>query len=116
MSSPRLPIFRLLGGLLLAVVVAAAPAWAQDSGSVDGARPDPAPLGADADSQPLPATALEIQEEADWEYDPYYVFPLTRHLSESGLSFPARVALYPIGFILDLGQWPVGLLLGLAGR
>jgi hypothetical protein len=51
-----------------------------------------------------------------WQYDPYYIFPLTRHMNDSGLPFWAQVPLYPIGFAIDLVQWPVGLLAGLGGQ
>ena len=51
-----------------------------------------------------------------WQYDPYYIFPLTRHMSDSGLPLWAQIPLYPIGFAIDLVQWPVGLLAGLGGR
>jgi hypothetical protein len=54
--------------------------------------------------------------ESGWEYDPYYIFPLTRHMEDSGLPFYAQIALYPLAFALDLGQWPVGALAGLAGK
>jgi len=61
------------------------------------------------------AAALKHPDER-WEYDPYYIFPLTRHMEDSGLPFPAQVALYPVAFALDLGQWPIGALAGLAGK
>ncbi len=60
-----------------------------------------------------------VEEERSpdgWEYDPYYIFPLTRHMSDSGLPRGGQIALYPLAFVIDLGQWPFGGLAGLAGK
>jgi len=51
-----------------------------------------------------------------WEYDPYYIFPLTRHMSDSELPMAGQVVLYPFAFMIDLVQWPLGTLAGLAGK
>ena len=51
-----------------------------------------------------------------WEYDPYYIFPLTRHMSDSDLPMAGQVVLYPFAFVIDLAQWPLGTLAGLAGK
>jgi hypothetical protein len=51
-----------------------------------------------------------------WEYDDYYIFPLTRNMSDSGLPQAGQIALYPLAFLIDLAQWPVGALAGLAGK
>jgi hypothetical protein len=75
-----------------------------------------------------PAPAAEMSDEApnddgmheyhgdDWEYDPYYIFPLTRHMSDSELPLAGQIALYPFAFVIDVVQWPVGALAGLAGK
>ncbi len=60
--------------------------------------------------------ASEEPREDGWEYDTYYIFPLTRHMPDSGLPFGAQIVLYPLAFSLDLVQWPVGVLSGLAGK
>jgi hypothetical protein len=62
------------------------------------------------------AGAHEESYGESWEYDPYYVFPLTRHMSDSGLPVAGQYALYPLAFVLDLASWPVGALAGLAGK
>ena len=54
--------------------------------------------------------------QGDWEYDPYYVFPLTRHMPDSELPMAGQIALYPVAFVIDLIQWPIGALAGLAGK
>ena len=51
-----------------------------------------------------------------WEFDPYYIFPLTRHMSDSELPLAGQIALYPLAFFIDLIQWPFGTLAGLAGK
>lgn len=51
-----------------------------------------------------------------WEYDPYYVFPLTRHMSDSELPMAGQIALYPFAFVIDVVQLPIGALAGLAGK
>ena len=51
-----------------------------------------------------------------WEYDSYYIFPLTRHMSDSELPLAGQIVLYPIGFAIDLIQWPFGALAGLGGK
>jgi hypothetical protein len=51
-----------------------------------------------------------------WEYDPYYIFPLTRHMPDSELPLAGQIILYPIGFMIDLVQWPLGALAGLGGK
>jgi hypothetical protein len=58
----------------------------------------------------------EEQYHDGWEYDPYYIFPLTRHMPDSELPLAGQIVLYPIAFIIDLGQWPLGALAGLAGK
>ena len=60
--------------------------------------------------------ASEGPHEDGWEFDTYYIFPLTRHMSDSGLPYGGQIALYPLAFALDLVQWPVGVLAGLAGK
>ena len=51
----------------------------------------------------------EYPEMSDeWEYDTYYIFPLTRHMPDSELPMAGQIALYPLAFIIDLGQWPIG--------
>jgi len=52
----------------------------------------------------------------DWEYDPYYIFPLTRHMSDTELPIAGQVVLYPFAVMIDLVQWPLGALAGLAGK
>jgi hypothetical protein len=57
------------------------------------------------------------EEVADgWEYDPYYIFPLTRHMSDTELPMAGQIVLYPFAFMIDLVQWPLGTLAGLAGK
>ena len=57
------------------------------------------------------------EKNADsWEYDPYYIFPMTRHMSDSELPMTGQVLLYPFAFMIDLVQWPLGTLAGLAGK
>ena len=88
--------------VMLVALIAAAPA------SAEGGRSD------EATSSSGSASASGHDEA--WQYDPYYIFPLTRHMSDSGLPLWAQVPLYPIGFAIDLVQWPVGALAGLAGQ
>ena len=59
---------------------------------------------------------MEEKYDDGWDYDPYYIFPLTRHMSDSGLPLAGQIALYPFAFVIDLGQWPIGALAGLAGK
>jgi hypothetical protein len=59
---------------------------------------------------------MEEKYDDGWEYDPYYIFGLTRHMSDSGLPLAGQIALYPFAFVIDLGQWPIGALAGLAGK
>jgi len=64
----------------------------------------------------------EMHDEADrtgdqeWRYDTYYIFPLTRHMPDSELPMAGQIALYPFAFLIDLVQWPFGLLVGLGGE
>jgi hypothetical protein len=58
----------------------------------------------------------EQQNGDRWEYDPYYIFPLTRHMSDAELPIAGQVVLYPVAFVIDLVQWPFGTLAGLAGK
>ena len=51
-----------------------------------------------------------------WRYDTYYIFPLTRHMPDSELSLGVQIALYPLAFAIDLGQWPFGAIAGLGGE
>ena len=62
------------------------------------------------------AAGLEEPYDESWEYDPYYIFPLTRYMSDSGLPSAGQYALYPFAFVIDLGIWPLGALAGLAGK
>lgn len=57
------------------------------------------------------------EENSDaWEYDPYYIFPLTRHMADTELPVAGQVVLYPFAFVIDLVQWPFGALAGLGGK
>jgi hypothetical protein len=104
------PLAQALAGLLLLLVLSASPILAAETAASGS------PRGSDAEPERVVYASTPAERGEQWEYDPYYVFPLTRHMSESGLPFPAQIALYPIGFALDLAQWPVGLLAGLAGK
>ena len=55
-------------------------------------------------------------DDDSWEYDSYYIFPLTRHMSDSELPMAGQIALYPLACVIDLVQWPIGALAGLAGK
>ena len=50
-----------------------------------------------------------------WSYSTYYIYPLTRHIDESGVSGSWRYALYPFTVALDTAQLPFGALAGLFG-
>jgi len=65
-------------------------------------------------TSPYSSTQQEYQD--GWEYDPYYIFPLTRHMPDTELPLAGQIILYPIGFLIDLAQWPLGALAGLAGK
>jgi len=71
---------------------------------------------ADAGYSDRSRDAAEETQADGWEYDPYYIFPLTRHMSDSGLPKGGQYALYPLAVVIDLGQWPFGALAGLAGK
>jgi len=60
--------------------------------------------------------AAEETYDGSWEYDPYYIFGLTRHMSDSDLPRAGQIALYPLAFIIDMVAWPMGALGGLAGK
>jgi hypothetical protein len=62
------------------------------------------------------AAPYEEAYSESWEYDSYYIFPLTRHMSDSGLPTAGQYALYPFAFVIDLGSCPLGALAGLAGK
>ena len=51
----------------------------------------------------------------DWRYNTYYIFPLVRHMPDSGLPKWGQWMTYPFAAIIDLGQLPVGALGGLFG-
>jgi hypothetical protein len=51
-----------------------------------------------------------------WQYDDYYIFPLTRHMQESGLPRVAQYLMYPLAVGFDLGQLPFGAVAGLGGK
>ena len=50
-----------------------------------------------------------------WRYNTYYIYPLTRHLGESGIKGAWRYTLYPFTALLDTAQLPFGALAGLFG-
>jgi len=54
--------------------------------------------------------------ETEWRYDTYYLFPLTRHMPDSGLPLYGQIMLYPLSAAIDLVQLPIGALAGLAGE
>lgn len=97
---------RYLGPLMLMLIfaglIAAGPASAEDGSSRYETR----------SSGSVSVTGYDD----GWQYDPYYIFPLTRHMGDSGLPLWAQIPLYPIGFAIDLVQWPVGVLAGLGGK
>lgn len=82
------------------------------SASEQAAAADPPTVSA-SDSSAKASTRTHADR---WEYDPYYVFPLIRHMPDSGLPLAGQIALYPLAFVVDLGSWPVGALAGLAGK
>jgi len=51
----------------------------------------------------------------EWRYNTYYIFPLVRHMSASGLPMWGQCLTYPFAAIIDLAQLPVGALGGLFG-
>jgi hypothetical protein len=51
----------------------------------------------------------------EWRYNTYYIFPLVRHMPDSGLPKWGQWVTYPFAAIIDLGQLPVGALGGLFG-
>ena len=61
-------------------------------------------------------SASEEPHDGGWEYDDYYIFPLTRHMPDSELPMAGQIALYPFAFLIDLVQWPFGALVGLGGE
>ncbi len=65
------------------------------------------------------ATASEAQDreaERGWRYDTYYLFPLTRHMDEAGISPGWRIPLYPFTVAIDIGGLAPGAIAGLAGE
>jgi hypothetical protein len=88
--------------VMLAGLIAAGPASAEDGSSGYATRS---------------SDSVSVSGYDDgWRYDPYYIFPLTRHMDDSGLPLWAQIPLYPIGFAIDLVQRPVGVLAGLGGQ
>jgi hypothetical protein len=102
MTSRRPIITTLFATLLFCVLTVAVPASAQaeDSDSPDSSTSDEA-------SRP---------DDREWRYDTYYIFPLTRHMPDSELPLGGQIALYPFAFVIDLVQWPFGVLVGLGGE
>ncbi len=102
MVSRRTIVTTLMASSLFFLLSIAAPAQAEDLGTPE------------ADS----ATNGEADQTHDqgWRYDTYYIFPLTRHMPDSELPIGGQIALYPFAFLIDLVQWPFGLLVGLGGE
>ena len=84
--------------------------------SPDTSPSDPTEADAEGGDDYVYTPAPDASEDEGWEYDPYYIFPLTRHMPDSELPLIGQIALYPLAFIIDLGQWPWGVLAGLAGK
>jgi hypothetical protein len=61
-------------------------------------------------------TTVPASEPDDgWRYSTYYLYPLTRHIEESGAGRGWRFALYPLTVVLDTVQLPLGAIAGLFG-
>jgi hypothetical protein len=56
------------------------------------------------------------EAERGWRYDTYYLFPLTRHMDEAGISPGWRIPLYPFTLAIDVAGLPAGAIAGLAGE
>jgi hypothetical protein len=92
---------------LLALFSAGSASAAAEEATVDAQEDSRGSYGSDSEDS-------EMSDE--WEYDTYYIFPLTRHMPDSELPMAGQIALYPLAFVIDLGQWPIGALCGLAGK
>jgi hypothetical protein len=108
----ELSALALLSALVFSLPISA---WAaQDAGS------DPLPgMGVAETTDYSEASEKDMQPavgETGWRYDTYYLMPLTRHMSESGLPLYGQIMLYPVGALIDLVQLPIGALSGLAGE
>jgi hypothetical protein len=70
-----------------------------------------------AEPGPIPPAEASEGDPLDdgWKYDTYYLYPLTRHIDESGVTNNWRYALYPITVVMDTAQLPFGALAGLFG-
>ena len=101
----------ILMALGLSLLILSLPLGASAAGSDTASR-----YGGTGSGDSTRMSADDGDDPDGWEYDTYYIFPLTRHMSDSGLPRAGQIALYPLAFVIDLGQWPFGALAGLAGR
>ena len=103
--------------LALCFVLAAIPVSAAEEGEAASSEPSSGQMRHDqGSSYSEDAWDPAMERHRGWEYDTYYIFPLTRHMPDSELPLAGQIALYPLAFIIDLGQWPFGALAGLAGK
>jgi hypothetical protein len=75
------------------------------------------PAAAEAGPTSTVTTTVTPAEDDSWQYDTYYIYPLTRHMDESEI-IPEywRYPLYPVTALLDTAQLPFGALAGLFGK
>lgn len=64
---------------------------------------------------PLADDEIPIEAREGWRYGTDYLFPLTRHIDETGLPLAGKIPLYPFTAALDLGQLAFGAVAGLFG-
>ena len=83
------------------------------TGGIAAAEAEPPPVPAEAAAA---GEAEDPEAEGGWRYDTYYLFPLTRHIGETGISPRWRIPLYPFTVAIDIAALPGGALAGLAGE
>ena len=81
--------------------------------STSPALAEPGPGYTDSGGPSIPRPEGPASDE--WRYGTYYLYPLTRHMAESGISQAWRCTLYPLTAVLDTAQLPLGALAGLFG-
>ena len=72
-----------------------------------------------AEPGPIPTSSSDDRAnpiDDGWKYDTYYLYPLTRHIEELGVTSNWRYAFYPLTVVMDTAQLPFGAFAGLFGR
>jgi hypothetical protein len=120
----------LAAGLLLAGGARADEAPGEESAPVEIPEPapaepapaEPAPAAEVAELPPLGPGSYDGELAYDdwssrrsWGYGTYYFFPLTRHMGEAGIPWPARPVLWLVSVPFDVGHLPWAVVSGLYG-